>query len=393
MSKRVLLMYISYNSGHHRASIAIEKALKMLRPDTEVLNINGFNYTNPILERVINRTYMAVIKRKPQVWDYLYDNPKIFAKTQALRDFLHNMNFDKLLSLLSDFKPDAIVCTQAFPCGMIADLKSRNGFIKTPLFGVLTDYYPHSYWVFQTIDYFIVPAKESKLRLEQNGIASEKIKVFGIPIDPKFNRKADVKFIKLGLGLELDKPVVLVMGGGQGYGPIKDIISALDGLDLDFQIIAVAGINGRLFKWLNSRKRKFNRKVAPLQFVENVDELMSASDVIITKPGGLTTAEALAKGLPMIIVNPIPGQEAKNAQFLVGSGAAIEVDDLNIVGNSASELLSNALRLKQMKEAAQNNGHLDAAMNSAKLILEVSDRCADNPLETFSFKNASIPSL
>src|SRR3989338_2987771 len=124
MSKRILLMYISYNSGHHRSSIAIERALKMLQPQTEVLNINGFNYTNPILERVINRTYMSVIKRKPQIWDYLYDNPKVFKKVQALRDFIHNMNFEKLQALLDDFKPDAIVCTQAFTCGMIADLKS-----------------------------------------------------------------------------------------------------------------------------------------------------------------------------------------------------------------------------------------------------------------------------
>ena len=125
MGKRVLLMYISYNSGHHRASIAIEKALKTLAPDTKVLNNNGFNYTNPILERVINRTYMSVIKRKPQLWDYLYDNPKVFKKTQALRDFIHNMNFDKLQGLLADFKPDAVVCTQAFPCGMVQSRPRR----------------------------------------------------------------------------------------------------------------------------------------------------------------------------------------------------------------------------------------------------------------------------
>lgn len=370
MPKRVLLMYISYNSGHQRASIAIERALKILEPDTKVLNINGFNYTNPILERVINQTYMSVVKRKPQFWDYLYDNPKVFKKVQALRDFMHNMNFDKLTNLLDDFKPDAIACTQAFPCGMIADLKSRNGLIKTPLFGVLTDYAPHSYWIYPTIDYFIVPAEQSREKLKKNGIPDEKVKIFGIPIEPKFSERVDVKFVKLGLGLDLDKPVVLVMGGGQGYGPIKDIVSALDALALDFQIIVVAGINSRLFRWLNSRRRNFNKKIVPLQFVDNVHELMSASDIIITKPGGLTTAEALAKGLPMVIVNPIPGQEANNAQFLTQIGAAEQISDISEVGSKIETLLTDQPKLKQMREAARAYGHPNAAIDLAKLILK-----------------------
>ena len=369
MSKRILLMYISYNSGHHRASIAIERALKILQPQTEVLNINGFNYTNPILERIINRTYMSVIKRKPQIWDYLYDNPKVFYRVRALRDFIHNMNFEKLLNLLHDFKPNAIVCTQAFPCGMIADLKSQNGLIKTSLLGVLTDYAAHSYWIFPTIDYFIVPAEQSKEKLKQNGIPEEKIKVLGIPIDPKFNLKTDTKAIKLGLGLDLYKPVVLIMGGGQGYGPIKDIVLALDALDRDFQMAVVAGINGRLFKWLNSPNRKFNKRVVPLQFVENVDELMEISSLIITKPGGLTTAEALAKGLPMIIINPIPGQEAKNAQFLVQIGAAEEVDNIDILAFKVDELLNSPSRLSEMQQAAHKYGHPNAAISLAEFIL------------------------
>ena len=369
MPKRVLLMYISYNSGHHRASIAIERGLKALAPDTQVLNINGFNYTNPILERLINRTYMAVIRRKPQVWDYLYDNPKVFKKAQALRDFMHNMNLEKLQGLLKEFNPDAIVCTQAFPCGMIADLKNRDGGIKIPLFGVLTDYYPHSYWIYPTIDYFIVPSEESKEKLKQNGIEEEKIKVFGMPIDPKFNRKIDPRLVKLSLGLDLDKPVILVMGGGQGYGPIKDIVSELDVLAKDFQIVVVCGINNRLFKWLNSSKRSFSKKIVPLQFVENVDELMSAAHIIITKPGGMTTAEALSKGLPMIIINPIPGQETKNAQFLTQIGAAEQIDDASGVSNKVQEMLDSPSKLKFMEGQAESHGHPNAAMDLAKLIL------------------------
>ncbi len=366
-------MYISYNSGHHRASIAIERALKMLAPETEVLNINGFNYTNPILERVINRTYMSVIRRKPQIWDYLYDNPKIFNKVQALRDFIHDMNFEKLQGLLEDFKPDAIACTQAFPCGMIADLKARNEFIKNPLIGVLTDYTPHSYWIYPTIDYFIVPAEQGKERLKANGIPGEKIKVFGMPIDPRFNTRSDARLVKLSLGLDTDKPVILVMGGGGGYGPIIEMAQALDNLEEAFQIIVVTGINARLFKWLNRHKDKFSKKLIPLQFVENVNELMQISSIIITKPGGLTTAEALAKFLPMIIIYPIPGQEAKNAQFLTQIGVARQIDNIDMLGPGVSELLTNPERLSQMRQAAQNYSHPDSAIKLANLILEVSN--------------------
>jgi len=363
-------MYISYNSGHHRCSIAIERALKRLDPEIEVLNINGFNYTNPILERVINRTYMVVIKRKPQVWNYLYDNPKVFKKVQALRDFMHNMNFEKLKNLIHDFKPDVIACTQAFPCGMIADLKTRDTSIKSKLFGILTDYYPHSYWLHLAVDYFVVPAKESKEKLISGGMPAEKINISGIPIDPKFGDKVDSKIVKLDLGLDLDKPVVLVMGGGQGYGPIRDIINRLNSSVLDFQVVAICGINARLFKWINSSRRKFNKKIVPLQFVENVNELMEISDLIITKPGGLTTAEALSKGLPMIVVHPIPGQETKNTQFLVAIGAAEQVDDMALVGVKAEELLKDVEKLKKMRQAALTQGHSDSALDVAKLILK-----------------------
>ena len=120
-AKRVLLMYISEDSGHHCASISIEKAIRGISPDSQIMNINAFNYTNPILEKVINRAYMGLVKRTPEIWDYLYDNPRVLERTRRLREIIHNLNSPKLKVLLDDFKPDAVVCTQAFPCGMVAD--------------------------------------------------------------------------------------------------------------------------------------------------------------------------------------------------------------------------------------------------------------------------------
>ena len=175
-------MYITLNSGHHRASLAVESALRKISPSVETLNINAFKYTNPILEKIINKTYMSVIKNKPEVWEYLYDNPKVLKSVQGLRDAIHRYNSKRLKTILEDFKPDVCICTQAFPCGMIADYK-KNLKLKLPLFGVLTDHAPHSYWIFREVDYYVTPSDDSKVCFTKDGVNESKIKVFGIPID------------------------------------------------------------------------------------------------------------------------------------------------------------------------------------------------------------------
>src|SRR3989338_9221065 len=139
-------MYISVSSGHHRASLAIEQAIKQLQPSAQIINLDCLKYTNPLLGKIINRAYMGVIKNTPELWDYLYDNPKVLKNTQKLRDFIHRFNSNKLRTLLDKFSPDVIACTQAFPCGMVADYKKSFG-LTTPLVGILTDHAPHSYWV------------------------------------------------------------------------------------------------------------------------------------------------------------------------------------------------------------------------------------------------------
>ena len=173
--KRIILMYISEVSGHHSATLAIEKALKILQPDAEILNINAFNYTNPISEKVVNRLYMAVIKRTPQIWDYLYDNPAVVKKVENIKNNIHKFNSPKLKNLFDKFKPDAVVCTQAFPCGMVADFrKTYNSEIS--LVAVLTDYIPHSYWIYDTVNYYITPSQEVSRSLIKKGVPADKIK-------------------------------------------------------------------------------------------------------------------------------------------------------------------------------------------------------------------------
>jgi len=367
--KKILLMYISTSSGHHQAAVALEKALEILDPSVEILNVNSLNYTNPLVERVINRTYMGVIKNSPEVWEYLYDNPKVFRNISKLRDLIHRFNSGKLKALLDDFKPDAIACTQAFPCGMVADYKSSY-CLDVPLFGVLTDYAPHSYWIFDSVNYYIVHSETAMDKLVENGIPKERVRIFGIPIDPGFINEKNVNEIINAIGIDKNIPTVLIMGGGQGLGPIPEIVSSLNKMNRPIQMLIVAGTNERLSRWLEKRKRYFKMASFVYGYVSNIDELMAVATLIITKPGGLTISEAMAKSLPMIIIHPIPGQEAKNTEYLLKEGAAIRADSAKDVGVLTEALLNQPAKLEQMRRNSKRIAKPNSANEIAKLILE-----------------------
>ncbi len=366
--KKVLLMYISEVSGHHNATIAIENALKILGPHTEILNLNSFNYTNPILEKLINKAYMGVIKKTPHIWDYLYDNPSVVKNTRGIKQAIHKANFRKFRVLFEEFKPDVVVCTQAFPCGMIADYKKTFN-LNLPLLGVLTDFLPHAYWVYNEVDYYVVGSQEAKSRFLKEGIPESRIKSLGIPIDPKFSFSLDRNKIAQKLNIDLQLPTILVMGGGQGIGPIKHIVSELSKMHLVFQLIVVAGKNKRLLKWLKKNQLHSCKKLLVFEYVNNIEELMEAATIIITKPGGLTTAEALAKGLPLVIIRPIPGQEANNTDYLLKNGAVIKIGAIKDINSQIEKLLGNHNRLKDMHDAAKALGRPRSAIEIAELIL------------------------
>ncbi len=368
--KRVLLLYISQVSGHRSASIAIEKALRILSKDTEILNINAFHYTNPIAEKLINRLYMAVIKNTPRVWDYLYDNQKVAQKLDRWKKLVHKFNSSRFKQLFDEFKPDVVACTQAFPCGMVADYKlTHNSDI--PLLAVLTDYAPHSYWIYDNVDYFITPAEEISQRLINKGVDPKKIKSLGIPIDPKFNDPIEHASVWKKLGLNPDIPTILIMGGSHGLGPITTIIKSLDKVKLKIQEIIIAGANKKLYNSLENKIKKLKKKVLLLGFSDNIHELMSISSIIITKPGGMSLSEALVKKLPMVIVKPLPGQEAANTAYLLKKKAIIKTDNLKKINLVIDGLLGEPEKLKKLSESAASISKPDSSLDIAKLILNL----------------------
>ena len=363
---RILILYITHHSGHHCAAIAVQKAISILAPDAEINMVDAFNYTNPIINKIAHKTYMQVIKRRPEVWEYLYNNPKVVLRTQKLKILIHKYNSRKLLNLFSEFNPDVVICTQAFPCGMAADLKKPNK-IDIPIVGVITDYVAHSFWYYNNVDLYIVPDESAKEKMIQNGILKERIRVYGIPISPEFNSAVDKDKALETIGLDKNLPNILIMGGGRGLGQIKQIVYSLSRLKADFQLTVICGINKKLFRYLKRREKHLNKlkKIKVFEYADNIHELMAVSNILISKPGGITTAEALAKKLPMIIFNPLPGQERSNTEFLLSTGAAIScgnIADLNIL---VKDLLDKPDKVAFMSRSARDFGHPDSALKIA----------------------------
>lgn len=363
-------MYISEISGHHSATLAVEKAIREIAPDTEILNINAFNYTNPISEKVINRLYMAVIKRTPQFWDYLYDNPDVVRSLEQIKKVIHKFNSPKLRNLFGEFKPDVVACTQAFPCGMVADFKKFYNS-DLPLTAILTDFIPHSYWIYDTVNYYVVPSEEVGKRLLLKGVPLDKIRPFGIPHDPKFSQPVNKDRVFHELGLDPAVPTLLLMGGGQGLGPLSIIVASLEKVNQQIQEIVITGNNSKLYKSLNRQIAKYKKKIVLFGYAHNINELMNVSSMIITKPGGITTSEALAKNLPMLIIKPIPGQEANNTSYLTKEGAAVKVDRLEDINLIVDNLLADPERLKCLREAAIRISKPNASFDIARLLLSI----------------------
>ena len=253
---------------------------------------------------------------------------------------------------------------------MVADYKNANN-LDVKVIGVLTDFAPHLYWIHEGVDYYIVPFEDAKKRYMNEGIKEEKIKVFGIPIRKKFAEELDRKAIAHKLHLDIDTPTVLVMGGGQGLGPMKEAVKSLIGLNRPLQIIVIAGTNMKLVDWIKKAQKKTSKKIIVYDYANNVDELMEFSTLIISKPGGMTTSECLAKGLPMVVIDPIPGQEERNSDFLVKNGIAIRVDDKKKIAEGVQMLLSNPAKLRAMREAALAFGKPHAADDIARLVLSI----------------------
>jgi processive 1,2-diacylglycerol beta-glucosyltransferase len=236
--KRILIFHISQFGGHRKAASNIKEALLYRDKNLKILNVNGFGYFYPFWEKVVEFIYTSVINYFPFLWGKIYDRKKIVKELNYLRKLVNRMAFKKLKFLLKEFSPDCIIATQAFPCGIVADYKKEFNF-KVPLVAVVTDYYPHRFWVHSQVDKYVVACKEAKNILIKEGVKENKINIYGIPISIKFLQNCSRESIAEEYGFKKDLKAVLIMGGGLGIGPMRKIALGLDELEEDFQMIIV----------------------------------------------------------------------------------------------------------------------------------------------------------
>ena len=370
MTRRLLLMHVTERSGHHRASQAIERTVAQLDPQAEVTSVDAFEFASRFVRWAISRTYYSLIRHQPDVWEYLYDNPQVHQHVRRLQQLRYRYETRKLRQLLDTVRPHVIACTQAYPCGMVADFKRRHG-LAIPLVGILTDYAPHLYWFHEAVDVYVVPSDSVKQRFLARGVPEARVRVLGIPIDPTFLTPGDAQRAAAQFHLDRTRPIILIMGGGSGFGPIQDILEQLDILPHPCQFVVVAGSNPRLLGWM--QRHRFRHQVVPLGYCDDVPQLMEMATLLISKPGGLTTSEALAKHLPLVIVNPIPGQESYNARFLLAHGAAVQAGSPETVRHTVRDLLDNPARLAGLRQRVAELAHPGAALDISRLLFTLCD--------------------
>ncbi|MBI3291888.1 MAG: glycosyltransferase [Elusimicrobia bacterium] len=367
LANRILFLYISAFSGHQRAADAIREALADCAPSIATHGVDSFTYAYPLIGRLVARAYIEILKHTPQIWEYLYDNPDVEAATRELRDLLNIMNSPKVERLLQQWKPSVLVCTQAVPASVIAAQK-RRGKLSLPFIAIITDYAVHSYWLYPEVDLYLVASDEVKRDMVRRGIRPQRIAVTGIPISPRFLTVMPKKEARLRLHLDSDRPTVLLMGGSQGLGPMSETLSALRDDPLGIQCLVVTGLNRSLYRELRQRLGR-DRRVRILGYSQSIPRFMDAADLIVTKPGGMTSSEAMAKGLPMIITNPIPGQEERNARYLLRQGVAERANSVEELVHLVQHLLQRPERLQRMANRAALVARPRAAYTAVDLIL------------------------
>jgi processive 1,2-diacylglycerol beta-glucosyltransferase len=375
--KKILIAYANAGAGHRKASYAIENAFKEInRTDVQTKIIDTLDYSTPFLKKSYPSTYLFLVNKISTLWGlgyYVFDTRIAYKTVISLARRINNaLNCGNLVRFLNEYKPDIVINTHFLGSEVMADMKRRGMLKDTQIITVVTDYFMHSFWVDRDIDYYCVAQNESKEHLVKRGIPPEKIKVFGIPVDRVFAVRKDKKELCDRLKIKDNLFTILIGSGGFGVGPIKELVKELSGIKKNIQLLVVCGKNPKLYQEIRALAGSLPSAIKVYEFVDNMDELMEASDLMVTKSGGMTSSEAMAKDLPMIVTSAIPGQEARNCRYLVKSGAAIQAKSVKEAKKILYQIFNSKTKLEEMKkniiDVKKPNSSYDIAQFAIKLL-------------------------
>ncbi|MFZ3129616.1 MAG: glycosyltransferase [Desulfosporosinus sp.] len=349
---RVLVFSAAFGNGHLRAAEAVIEGILSKHPSAEICHLDFGDFLNQRINTLIKNIYGEIIKYIPKLWgSFYYKTAKVQLRSKS-QHFLSQLGRSRFLNYIQVFKPDFIVCTYPTVSSILAQLRLEQ-LLQVPVITVITDYTVHSHWVHHGVDGYVVACPEVKESLVSWGIKAGHIYETGIPVSPKFEVVMEREPLTAKLGLKSDLPTFLVMGGS--YGVLKGakrICKKLADSLVPVQTIVVCGKNKKLYFSLEEVIAQGRNPMLRFEFVDNVEELMAVSDLIITKAGGLTVSEALTKQLPLVIYKPIPGQEDENAHFVVHKGAGCIAGNEEELGQLLNRFLRHPEEIEKMRKKA-----------------------------------------
>ena len=372
MTNRILILSASAGAGHLRAAQALEKAFGELNSAYQIRNIDTLEYTNPLFRWLYPKTYLEMVNKTPDLFGWFYDyfdKPWRNERRRLILDRLNTRPFEKMIE---EYQPDIAVCTHFLPAEIISWLKAKHR-LKTRHAIVITDFDLHAFWLCHNVEQYFVALEETREHLIALGVTQDKVTVSGIPIDPVFAEIKDKKESQILHNLAPDLPAILVSAGGFGTGHVEKLIQALTKIQHNVQIVVICGKNPELKERVDSYIRTLPVNLpahfSSLGYTTEMDTIMSASDLIVGKTGGLTTSEALAKGLAFVIVDPIPGQEQRNTDHLLEEGVAIKCNNWPVLSFKIDQLLADPRRLADMQNKARRLAKPTAAHYIVKKLL------------------------
>jgi processive 1,2-diacylglycerol beta-glucosyltransferase len=362
---RALILSASSGAGHVRAAQALEKAF-VAHGNCTVEHIDALTEVSKVFQQLYDKAYIKMVRRVPGLMGLLYDRTDQPWRHPRPRLALDRLNTQPMIRMLKRIQPDLCIATHFLPAEILAWLIAKNKLQARHAI-VVTDYDVHAMWLCRTVDRYYVALPESAEYLARIGVPREKLRVTGIPVDPVFERRVNQAEARKRLGVDAKAQVVLIAAGGYGLGPVEQLVKGLLALQGPWQIVAIAGKSDKLKKRLEQISRSATKlatggdRLVTVGFTQEMDQYMAAADLLVGKAGGLTTSEALARALPMTIVEPIPGQESRNADHLLEAGAAVRCNNLPAAPWKIAGLLECPEKLAAMKSAAVKMARPDAA--------------------------------
>jgi processive 1,2-diacylglycerol beta-glucosyltransferase len=350
---RILIVSVKAGAGHLKAAEAVEAAFRRYHPEAEVKNIDLLDYSNELIKYLYGKMYLDVVKIIPELYAYSYKHYESSKKFIKPRFLIDKLNFNDMFELVEEYNPDVVVATHFISEAVLENYRRK----KKKAFRVavtLTDYEFHPVWLVSNVDLYFTATEEVKNSLVFYGVPPEKVITSGIPIHPRFSEKKDRNELLAKYGLSHQSPLVLISAGSFGVTPLGEAMSEFRSIREEFQMVVVCGNNAELRKDLEIRQKSESRLKKVFGFVDFMDELMAMSDLLITKPGGITVSESIAMGIPMILIEPIPGQEEANADYLVEQGTAVKARNLPVLLNKLGLWVRSPEKLAVMSKIAKS---------------------------------------